>query len=161
MKTVVALLLCLLIGPFAAIAAQEAMKRDVLKTSAGDLELNFIGHASLMLRFRGMIIHIDPYGTMSDYITLPKAEEKPDQPAERQPEERAREDGQRDEERELRLPEAELLADGDADDGEDHPHGEHHREPEGVHRQDAVPLPGPRARHEGSSQQGISALRRE
>ena len=61
--------------------------------------------------------------------------------------ERAGQDGQRHQQGELGLAERELLPDGDPDDGEDHPHGEHHREPEGVHRQDAVALPRLRAFH--------------
>ena len=48
--------------------------RDVIKTSAGDLEISFIGHASLMLRFQGKIIHVDPYSKVGEYGQLPKAD---------------------------------------------------------------------------------------
>lgn len=54
--------------------AQGVVKRDVLKTSAGDLEIFFIGHASLMLTFHGKVIHVDPYGKMGNYWTLPRAD---------------------------------------------------------------------------------------
>jgi L-ascorbate metabolism protein UlaG (beta-lactamase superfamily) len=54
--------------------AQEVVKRDVIKTSAGNLELFFIGHASLMMTFQGKIIHFDPYGKKADYGKLPKAD---------------------------------------------------------------------------------------
>lgn len=73
MRFVVACLMMLLIGPVAA-TAQETTKRDVLKTSAGDVEMLFIGHASLMMSFRGLTIYFDPYGKMADYGTLPKAD---------------------------------------------------------------------------------------
>jgi L-ascorbate metabolism protein UlaG (beta-lactamase superfamily) len=54
--------------------AQEPVKKDIIKTSAGDLELTFIGHASLMMTFGGKIIHIDPYSRVADYTKLPKAD---------------------------------------------------------------------------------------
>jgi L-ascorbate metabolism protein UlaG (beta-lactamase superfamily) len=47
---------------------------DVIPTSAGDLAITFIGHGSLMMNFNGRIIHIDPYGSVADYTSLPKAD---------------------------------------------------------------------------------------
>ena len=41
--------------------AQAALEKDVLKTSAGDLEITFVGHGSLALAFGGKVIHIDPF----------------------------------------------------------------------------------------------------
>ena len=69
----VALLLAMTVGALTG-NAREVVKRDVLKTSAGDVELMFIGHASLMLTFRGQIIHFDPYGKVAEYSRLPKAD---------------------------------------------------------------------------------------
>ncbi len=54
--------------------AQGTFEKDVIKTSAGDLEITFIGHASLMLKFGGKIIHVDPYSKLTDYTKLPKAD---------------------------------------------------------------------------------------
>ncbi len=54
--------------------AEEAFEKDVIETSAGDLEITFIGHASLMFVFDGKTIHIDPFGRMADYSKLPKAD---------------------------------------------------------------------------------------
>jgi len=54
--------------------AQEVFEKDIIETSAGDLEITFIGHGSLMFEFDGKIIHIDPYGKLADYGTLPKAD---------------------------------------------------------------------------------------
>jgi L-ascorbate metabolism protein UlaG (beta-lactamase superfamily) len=47
---------------------------DVIPTSAGDLAITFIGHGSLMMTFHGKTIHIDPYSSLADYTSLPKAD---------------------------------------------------------------------------------------
>lgn len=52
----------------------EAFEKDVVKTSAGDLEITFVGHGSLMFRFGGKVIHVDPYSKLADYAELPKAD---------------------------------------------------------------------------------------
>jgi L-ascorbate metabolism protein UlaG (beta-lactamase superfamily) len=54
--------------------AASPFEKDVIQTKAGDLEITFIGHGSLMLKFGGKIIHVDPYGKLADYATLPKAD---------------------------------------------------------------------------------------
>lgn len=50
------------------------IRRDVIQTSTGDLELFFIGHASLIMTFHGKVIHVDPYGKVGNYAVLPKAD---------------------------------------------------------------------------------------
>jgi L-ascorbate metabolism protein UlaG (beta-lactamase superfamily) len=57
----------------AAYAAAPGFEKDVVKTSAGDLEITFLGHGSLSFAFGGKVIHVDPYGKLADYATLPKA----------------------------------------------------------------------------------------
>jgi L-ascorbate metabolism protein UlaG (beta-lactamase superfamily) len=47
---------------------------DVLPTAAGDLQVTFIGHASMMFQFGGKVIHVDPVGEFGDYGKLPKAD---------------------------------------------------------------------------------------
>lgn len=47
---------------------------DVFETSAGDLEILFIGHGTLMMTFGGKTIHIDPVTRVGDYSTLPDAD---------------------------------------------------------------------------------------
>lgn len=54
--------------------AQEQFEKDVLPTSAGDLEITFIGHGTLMFTFGGKVIHVDPYSQLADYTTLPDAD---------------------------------------------------------------------------------------
>jgi L-ascorbate metabolism protein UlaG (beta-lactamase superfamily) len=49
-------------------------EKDVVPTSAGNLEITFIGHASLMFGFGGKIVHVDPIMAEADYAELPKAD---------------------------------------------------------------------------------------
>ena len=56
------------------VVAQEAFEKDAIKTSAGDLEITFIGHGSLMMKFGGRTIHVDPFSKLADYAKLPKAD---------------------------------------------------------------------------------------
>jgi len=49
-------------------------EKDVITTSGGDLEITFIGHASLMFTYGGKIIHVDPVSAEADYKMLPKAD---------------------------------------------------------------------------------------
>jgi L-ascorbate metabolism protein UlaG (beta-lactamase superfamily) len=53
---------------------RESFETDVIPTSAGDLSITFLGHASLLFVFNGQNIHIDPYGQVADYSNLPKAD---------------------------------------------------------------------------------------
>ena len=54
--------------------AQQGFESDLIKTSAGDLKITFIGHGSLMFAFGGKVIHIDPVSKEADYTKLPKAD---------------------------------------------------------------------------------------
>jgi L-ascorbate metabolism protein UlaG (beta-lactamase superfamily) len=56
------------------ISAQNQFEKDIIKTSAGDLEVTFIGHGTLMFTFNGIVIHVDPYNKLAEYSTLPKAD---------------------------------------------------------------------------------------
>jgi L-ascorbate metabolism protein UlaG (beta-lactamase superfamily) len=63
------------VGYKAIIIEEDKMyKTDRIKTAASDLEITFIGHGSLMCRFKEMVIHIDPVSDMGDYSQLPKAD---------------------------------------------------------------------------------------
>ena len=54
--------------------ASELFEKDVFKTTAGNLEITFIGHGSMMMKFGGKVVHVDPYSKLADYATLPKAD---------------------------------------------------------------------------------------
>lgn len=58
----------------AAAAAAEAPEKDRLAGPAGELEITFLGHGSLILSAGGTVVHVDPYGKVADYAALPKAD---------------------------------------------------------------------------------------
>lgn len=55
-------------------AQARGQESDVIKTSAGDLTITFVGHGTLMFEIGGQVIHVDPYSRVADYSTLPKAD---------------------------------------------------------------------------------------
>lgn len=54
--------------------AQNQFETDIINTTSGDLKITFIGHGTLLFTFSEKIIHVDPYGRLADYSTLPKAD---------------------------------------------------------------------------------------
>ncbi len=54
--------------------AQSGLQTDTFKTSSGDLQITFIGHATLMLRHQNLVLHVDPVSQYADYATVPKAD---------------------------------------------------------------------------------------
>jgi hypothetical protein len=64
----------LVLGIAAFGAAQQRYEKDVIPTVKGPLEITFLGHASLVLAFDGLVIQVDPYGQVADYASLPKAD---------------------------------------------------------------------------------------
>ncbi len=59
---------------FFAFTTEAETKKDVVKTKSGELEIGFIGHGSLMMKWKNKIIHVDPYGKVGNYSKLPKAD---------------------------------------------------------------------------------------
>jgi L-ascorbate metabolism protein UlaG (beta-lactamase superfamily) len=64
----------LVLGLAAFGAVQQKFEEDVIPTAKGPLEITFLGHASLVLAFDGLVIQVDPYGEVADYGALPKAD---------------------------------------------------------------------------------------
>jgi L-ascorbate metabolism protein UlaG (beta-lactamase superfamily) len=54
--------------------AQETFEKDGVPTSGGDLEIYFIGHGSLLFKYKGRTIYVDPFSRLADYSKLPKAD---------------------------------------------------------------------------------------
>jgi len=54
--------------------SQEKPAFDKISTIAGDVEMHFIGHGSLMFKINDYCIHIDPVRSMGNYDVLPKAD---------------------------------------------------------------------------------------
>ncbi len=53
--------------------AMKNFESDRIPTAAGDLQITFIGHGSLMFSFNNKVIHVDPVSDQADYRQLPKA----------------------------------------------------------------------------------------
>ena len=68
------LLALVLLAIPAGLRAQQAPGEDVIPTAAGPLTISFIGHGTLMFRFQGKVVHVDPWSTQADYGKLPKAD---------------------------------------------------------------------------------------
>ena len=54
--------------------SQATPEFDKISTSAGIVEMHFIGHGSLMFKVNGFIIYIDPVRSSGNYDFLPKAD---------------------------------------------------------------------------------------
>lgn len=54
--------------------SQETPAYDKVNTSAGIVEMHFIGHGSLMFKVNGYIIYIDPVRSSGNYDFMPKAD---------------------------------------------------------------------------------------
>jgi L-ascorbate metabolism protein UlaG (beta-lactamase superfamily) len=63
----------ILVFAFAAVA-QEKFEKDIIKTNAGNLEITFVGHGTLIFTFAGKLIHVDPWSRLADYSKMPKAD---------------------------------------------------------------------------------------
>jgi len=74
MTEISVLMLAILMAVAAAAGAEEEFETDTIATSAGELQITFIGHASLIVEFGGKTIHIDPCSREADYSGLPKAD---------------------------------------------------------------------------------------
>ena len=57
-----------------AAVAQGKLERDIIKTNAGNLEITFVGHGTLIFTFGGKLIHVDPWSRLADYSKMPKAD---------------------------------------------------------------------------------------
>ncbi|MBP1657106.1 MAG: putative Zn-dependent hydrolase of beta-lactamase fold protein [Bacteroidetes bacterium] len=68
-------LLCyLILGVTQQMSAAGNLQADTILTSSGNLIITFIGHGTLMMQHAGKTIHVDPWGKLADYATLPKAD---------------------------------------------------------------------------------------
>ena len=64
----------LFLGSFSFVTVARGFETDTIKTSAGKLEITFIGHGTLMFSFEGKVIHVDPWTKLADYSKMPKAD---------------------------------------------------------------------------------------
>ena len=59
----------------AAAAGAAELEKDLIPTSAGNLEMTFVTHGTLMFEWNGLVIHVDPVSRGGpDYAKMPKAD---------------------------------------------------------------------------------------
>ena len=68
------LMCCALVVAGLSAGAAQAFEADIIPTSAGNLEITFIGHGTLMFRHGGKVIHVDPWASLPTTAKLPKAD---------------------------------------------------------------------------------------
>jgi len=69
------ILACLaLLGLLGCSVGRTQLLTDVLPAAAGDLQITFIGHGSLLFTFQHKVWYVDPFGKLTDYAKLPKAD---------------------------------------------------------------------------------------
>jgi L-ascorbate metabolism protein UlaG (beta-lactamase superfamily) len=68
------LITLIFISMTAPVFSQDLPEVDRISTSAGNVEMFFIGHGSLMFRVNDFVIHIDPVKSSGKYDKLPKAD---------------------------------------------------------------------------------------
>jgi len=74
-KTIKKVCLTLIIITMTApVFSQNMPAADQVSTSAGVVEMSFIGHGSLMFKVNNFVIHIDPVTSSGRYENLPKAD---------------------------------------------------------------------------------------
>jgi len=56
------------------VKSQNLPASDQVATAAGNIELHFIGHGSLMFKMSDAVIYVDPVKSSGNYDTLPKAD---------------------------------------------------------------------------------------
>ncbi|MFC1485893.1 MBL fold metallo-hydrolase [Candidatus Latescibacterota bacterium] len=68
------LVVLILTTALSAFAQEQQFEKDIIPTSAGDLVITFLRHATLMFTFNDLVIHVDPWSRAADYSQLPKAD---------------------------------------------------------------------------------------
>ena len=61
-------------GPSEAGGRETMFEKDVIETSAGELEMTFVGHGTLLFTLGETVIHVDPVSAEADYSAMPKAD---------------------------------------------------------------------------------------
>jgi len=56
------------------LAFSDGLEKDTIRTSAGDVEITFVGHATVMLRWGGKTIDVDPWTRLPGFAGLPEAD---------------------------------------------------------------------------------------
>jgi L-ascorbate metabolism protein UlaG (beta-lactamase superfamily) len=64
-----------LLSVFFPVIYSQAYEKDIIQTNKGNLEITFIAHGTLMMKYNNLVIHVDPVGMFgTDYSKMPKAD---------------------------------------------------------------------------------------
>lgn len=74
MRRYILALIFLLATSAVMVFCQKKYEVDTLRSREGDIEISFLGHGSLMFKFDGKIIYVDPVGQFADFSQMPKAD---------------------------------------------------------------------------------------
>ena len=74
MEKVILAVFVLMLGFPVVVQGAAVFETDSFETKAGELNITFIGHGTLLFTFGGKIIHVDPFGRLADYAQLPDAD---------------------------------------------------------------------------------------
>lgn len=68
------LILMIWVASSLAVSAQKKFEVDTIPLRSGNLEITFIGHASLIFKYQDRYIYVDPVMQLADYSKFPKAD---------------------------------------------------------------------------------------
>ena len=74
MKTAIASYLLLVLASTISADPLAQFSSDTIETNDGPLTIYFIGHATMMMKYNNLIIHVDPVNEYADYKKMPKAD---------------------------------------------------------------------------------------
>jgi len=74
MKTAIASYLLLVLAGTIAADPLSSFPSDIIETNDGPLTIYFIGHATIMMKYKNLVIHVDPVNEFADYKKLPQAD---------------------------------------------------------------------------------------
>jgi len=74
MKTAIASYLLLVLASTISADPLAQFSSDTIETSDGPLTIYFIGHATIVMKCKNLVIHIDPTSEFADYKKMPKAD---------------------------------------------------------------------------------------
>ena len=74
MDKILLAVLALVFGFATIVHGAAVFETDSFETDAGELDITFIGHGTLLFTFGGKVIHVDPFSRLADYSQLPDAD---------------------------------------------------------------------------------------
>jgi L-ascorbate metabolism protein UlaG (beta-lactamase superfamily) len=74
MRTYILAMIFLLATSATIVCCQKKYEVDTLRSHEGNIEISFLGHASLMFKFSGKVIYADPVSQFADFSQMPKAD---------------------------------------------------------------------------------------